>query len=245
MANNLKINEYKWIKGRCKTFEKECERREKISKTQKGNTNWKYNKTRGNSKKGWYKGIFCDSTWELAFVVYYIEHNKNIKRCTEYLKYNYNNEEHLYLPDFITDEGIVEIKGRCDDKFFAKHKQYPNIKVIDSTLIKPYLKYVIDIYGIEFWKCLYEENKNNIIVKNKKLIKQEEKQKKINILKNACKDSEIDFKKYGWAKKLRLYLTERNELFSNKILDSLTRYFPDFFEIYKPYLRKSVKSIKH
>ena len=31
-----------------------------------------------------------------------------------------------------------------------------NIKVIDNNLIKPYLNYVIEKYGSEFWKQLYE-----------------------------------------------------------------------------------------
>lgn len=142
--------------GKCLDPHKEEERKRKISESMKGNTNWKFNKTRGNSKKGWYKGIFCDSTWELAFVVYYKEHNLYIERSKECFKYIYNDEEHNYFPDFITDEGIIEIKGRKDKKALEKEKQFPNIKVIDNNLIKPYLNYVIEKYGNEFWNQLYE-----------------------------------------------------------------------------------------
>lgn len=88
----------------------------------KGNENWKFNKHRGICKHGWYKGIYCDSSWELAFLVYHLEHNLNIKRCTERRKYIFNNEIHIYTPDFITDEGIIEIKGRIDKKAIEKHK---------------------------------------------------------------------------------------------------------------------------
>ena len=142
--------------GKCKDPIKEEERKRKISESMKGNINWTFNKTRGNSKKGWYNGIFCDSTWELAFVVYYKEHNLFIERCKESFKYNYNNEEHKYFPDFVTDNGIVEIKGRKNKKAIEKEKQFPNIKVIDANLIKPYLEYVIKKYGNEYWKLLYE-----------------------------------------------------------------------------------------
>ena len=142
--------------GKCLDPKAEEERKRKISESMKGNTNWMFNKTRGNSKKGWYKGIFCDSTWELAFVIYYKEHNLYIERCKDCFKYIYNNEEHNYFPDFITDEGIIEIKGRKDKKALEKEKQFPNIKVIDNNLIKPYLNYVIEKYGDDFWKQLYE-----------------------------------------------------------------------------------------
>ena len=28
----------------------------------------------GRGKKGWYKGYYCDSTWELAWVIYQLDH---------------------------------------------------------------------------------------------------------------------------------------------------------------------------
>lgn len=135
---------------------KEVERRQKISNSMKGNKNWTFNKRRGNSKKGYFNNIFCDSTWELAFVVFHIENNLNIKRCSLRLKYFFDNNEHIYIPDFETDEGIIEIKGRKNKKALEKEKQFPNIKVIDKDGIKPYLDYVINKYGNEFWKILYE-----------------------------------------------------------------------------------------
>jgi len=143
--------------GKASTPEKELERKQKISNSMKGNKNWMFNKHHGNAKQGWYKGIHCDSTWELAFLVYYKEHQLYIERCKEKFKYNWNNENHIYIPDFITDEGIIEIKGRKTKQSLEKEKQFPNIKVIDQNLIKPYLEYVINKYGEEFWKQLYEK----------------------------------------------------------------------------------------
>lgn len=142
--------------GRASSPEKEEERKRKISQSMKGNTNWKFNKRHGNSKQGWYNGIHCDSTWELAFLVYYKEHNLYIKRCKLQLDFQWNGEIHKYIPDFETEEGIIEIKGRKDKKAIEKEKQFPDIKVIDSNLIKPYLEYVINKYGINFWEQLYE-----------------------------------------------------------------------------------------
>ena len=144
--------------GKASTIEKEILRKEKISNSMKGNKNLMYNKTRGNGKKGWYNNIFCDSTWELAFLVFYKEHNLNIQRCTEKFEYTWNNEKHIYIPDFITDEGIIEIKGRKTKQSEEKHKQFPNIILIDYNLMKPYLNYVQNKYGENFWEVLYENN---------------------------------------------------------------------------------------
>lgn len=142
--------------GKCKDIDKENERRQKISNSMKGNENWKNNKKRGNSRQGKYKGIECDSTWELAFLVYHIEHKLNIKRCTRRLSYIFEGNTHIYTPDFETDFGIIEIKGRKDKKAIVKQQNFPEIKVIDKYEIGPYLKYVKDKYGEEFWKTLYD-----------------------------------------------------------------------------------------
>lgn len=143
--------------GICKNEDKEKERRLKISNSMKGNENWKLNKIRGNGKKGHYKGIYCDSTWELAFLVYYIEHNLKVERCKEEREYLFNNEKHFYYPDFITDEGIIEVKGRIDKKAIEKHKQNADVIVYDKYKMKPILEYVSNKYGKEFWKVLYDK----------------------------------------------------------------------------------------
>lgn len=143
--------------GKASTPEKELLRKQRISNSMKGNTNWKFNKRHGNSKQGWYHNIHCDSTWELAFVVYHIENNLYIERCKQYFDFIWENEHHKYIPDFITNEGIIEIKGRKSKKSLEKEKQFPNIKVIDEHTIKPYLEYVKHKYGNNFWINLYED----------------------------------------------------------------------------------------
>lgn len=34
----------------------------------------------GRGKSGWYKGFWCDSSWELAFLIYHLEHEIPISR---------------------------------------------------------------------------------------------------------------------------------------------------------------------
>ena len=62
-------------------------------------------------KWGYYKGIYCDSTYELAYLIYCLDHNIDIKRCTETFEYEYEGKIHQYHPDFETNGELVEIKG--------------------------------------------------------------------------------------------------------------------------------------
>lgn len=112
----------------------------------------------GRGKSGWYKGIKCDSSWELAFVIYHLDNNLKIERCKEKRKYIFENKEHYYFPDFITDEGIIEIKGFKTEQWLAKEKQNPDIKVFYKNDIQPYIKYVTEKYGINFIE-MYDNSK--------------------------------------------------------------------------------------
>ena len=117
-----------------------------------------YRKGSGRGYEGWYKGIFCDSSWELAFLVYYLEHNLYIERCREKRKYIFENKEHIYIPDFITNEGIIEIKGYTTEQSEAKRLQNPDIKYLYQKDIQYCLDYTINKYGKKYWEKLYEHN---------------------------------------------------------------------------------------
>lgn len=93
-------------------------------------------------------------------MVYHIEHNLHIERCTEVRHYTFNGEQHKYYPDFITDAGVIEIKGiRIDDKTRAKLLANPDVILIDRNAIwEPYLNYVVAKYGWRFYEILYDTN---------------------------------------------------------------------------------------
>lgn len=109
-------------------------------------------------KAGWYKGIWCDSSWELAYVLWCENNNILLKRCTNSLPYCYKGKLHYYTPDFEINGEIIEIKGYCSDKDKEKIKQYPNIKVLYKNDLQPILEWVKEKYGKDFIK-LYEVNK--------------------------------------------------------------------------------------
>jgi hypothetical protein len=119
-----------------------------------------YRRRGGRGKQGWYKGYYCNSSWELAWVIYQLEHNSQFKRNTIGFEYEFNNKKLKFYPDFILDNGeYVEVNGYVDDKVKAKFKYFPHkLIVVGREDIKPYIKYVTDKYGADFIK-LYEDKK--------------------------------------------------------------------------------------
>ena len=133
----------------------ENSRRDKISKRMK-EVGGGYRKGSGRGKKGRYKGYWCDSSWELAWVIYNIEHQIKFKRNTKGFKYNFKGKEHKYYPDFKIGDTFFEIKGYVTEQSISKIDGFKSkIEVIDKNKIKPFLKYVIEKYVKDFIK-LYD-----------------------------------------------------------------------------------------
>jgi hypothetical protein len=140
--------------GRASTEEKELARRSKISEKAKLN-NGGYRQGSGRGKKGWYKGFFCDSSWELAYVVYCLEHDIDIKRNTQKRQYVWEGVVKNYIPDFIVQGILTEVKGYKTEQWLAKLNANPDIRVLYETDLIPILEYVKDKYGKDFIN-LYE-----------------------------------------------------------------------------------------
>ncbi len=126
-----------------------------------------YRRNAGKGKHGWYKGIWCDSSWELAFVIYHIDHGLSIKRCTEKRIYEFEGKQYTYNPDFVTDDGIIEIKGYTNQRFNAKINSSPDVKVLFKNDIQYILDYVHNKYGINFIS-LYDGSNPKLIDSKKK-----------------------------------------------------------------------------
>jgi hypothetical protein len=140
--------------GTALTVEAELERKRKIREKAKLK-NGGYRQGSGRGKKGWYKGFFCDSSWELAYVVYCLDHNINIKRNTEKRKYVWQGVDKNYLPDFIVKGTLTEVKGYKTEQWLAKLEANPDVKVLYEKDLKPILEYVKVKYGKDFTN-LYE-----------------------------------------------------------------------------------------
>lgn len=141
--------------GKGLTEEIENERKRKISETMKRNKkSGGYRKGSGRGKKGRYKGYWCDSSWELAFVIYSLDNKILLKRNWKKFKYIWNGEEHTYSPDYILSDGTyIEVKGYLTEQATEKIKQFPDrLLVIGNEEMKPILKYVETKYGKDFIK---------------------------------------------------------------------------------------------
>jgi hypothetical protein len=141
--------------GKAATTEKEMDRREKISRYAKQRGLGGYVHGSGRGKKGWYKGFFCDSSWELAYVVYCLDHSIAISRNTEKRKYIWKGVEKNYIPDFVVNDQLVEVKGYKTEQWIAKLEANPDVQVLYEKDLKPILEYVKNKYGKDFVN-LYE-----------------------------------------------------------------------------------------
>jgi hypothetical protein len=138
---------------------KTLEYRIRLSRATKGKnggyrTGYKTNKM----NRGWYKGYWCDSGWELAYVVYCLDHGIKIIRNRESFPYVFEGETHKFYPDYILEDGTyVELKGYLGPGQRAKLEQFPHpIQVIDGMTIKPFVRYVALKYGNDYVR-LYEK----------------------------------------------------------------------------------------
>ena len=139
--------------GRGSTPEKEIARKEKLSIVMKKYGGYRQGSGRG--KKGWYKGFFCDSSWELAYVIYCLDNDIGIQRNTEKLTYMFDGIEKTYIPDFIVNNIVIEIKGFKSPQWEAKLLCNPHVNVLYEQEMKPILEYVVLTYGKDYIR-LYE-----------------------------------------------------------------------------------------
>jgi len=110
-------------------------------------------------KRGWYKGYWCDSSYELAWVIFQLEHNNIFKRNTEGFDYIFENKSKKYYPDFIMKDGLyVEIKNYKSKLTDNKLKSFPHEIIIlyKEEITRDILPYVFEKYGKNFIN-LYEE----------------------------------------------------------------------------------------
>ena len=112
-------------------------------------------------KRGLYKGIRCDSRWELAFVIYCMDNGIEIKRYNKYFNYvTPDGINHRYYPDFIINDSIIiEIKGYYDKLSEIKHKQtHEQVVLLRKNQLQEVFDYVTETYCIPLNKieCLYD-----------------------------------------------------------------------------------------
>lgn len=144
--------------GKAKTEEKEQLRRLRISTALKGRPGV-YRQQRGKGLRGVYQGIWCDSSWELAWILFHM-HLTGIKfsRNFERFEYEFEGIKRFWIPDFKYSlcETFVEVKGYLNEKDSAKISQFKGkLVVFDKVHMTPILNRVISHFGKDFTR-LYD-----------------------------------------------------------------------------------------
>lgn len=112
-----------------------------------------------------------DSSWELAVWIWAKDHNKEIEREPQILRYEFEGKKHKYIPDFRIDGKLIEVKGRqffrngdiskeminpfnrTQDKLFeAKHQcgLQNGVQFWSEKEIFPILDYIDEKYGKDY-----------------------------------------------------------------------------------------------
>ena len=116
--------------------------RNKISRSITGKTGgWR--NFGGNGMKGNYQGYLYQSSWELAWLIYHIDHKIKFRRCDEFFEYEFASKKSKYYPDFFLEEDncYVEIKGFMSARTKAKLAVVPNVKLLQHKEMKQILSY--------------------------------------------------------------------------------------------------------
>lgn len=115
-------------------------------------------------RRGNYKGYHFDSSWELAFIVYNIDHKIQFKRNMESFNWfnPYDGKFHKYFPDFIVNDTLIEIKAVYDDiaklkEESVKNNYKRNIEIYQYDKMKLYIDYCINNYGKNFVTILKDK----------------------------------------------------------------------------------------
>lgn len=116
----------------------------------------------GRSNSGYYKGIYCGSTYELCWVIHSLDHNIAFSRFDRLLE----KDGLKYYPDFLLADGktIIETKGfekqESVDKKTALAESFGyTVKILRKDNLQYAFDYVKEKYGTTAYHTLYDEYK--------------------------------------------------------------------------------------
>lgn len=113
----------------------------------------------GRSKSGYYKGIYCGSTYELCWAVHALDNDIKFTRFEKKLE----KDGVIYFPDFLLADGktIIEPKGYERGDSVAKKTALAEslgyiVKVMRKNDLKYAFDYVAKTYGTKKFHTLYD-----------------------------------------------------------------------------------------
>jgi hypothetical protein len=123
-------------------------------------------KNSSHGKRGYYKGFYCDSSYELAYVIWCLENGHKIERNKESFEYfdPERNAIFKFYPDFLVNGKLIEIKGwyipRVDFKLDAVKKSGREIKILYGEDLEEAFEIAKNVTGLPKGR-LYEAYDNH------------------------------------------------------------------------------------
>lgn len=121
-----------------------------------------YREGSGRSKSGYYRGIYCGSTYELCWVIHSLDHGIEFVRFPGKLE----KDRVVYYPDFLLADGktIVETKGYEKEEFVNKKTLVAEsfgyrVVVLRKNDLKYAFDYVKEKYNTSKFYNLYDSYK--------------------------------------------------------------------------------------
>lgn len=118
-----------------------------------------YRRGSGRSKSGYYKGIYCGSTYELCWLIHALDTGIKFSRFEGVL----TDGTLKYIPDFILEDGvtIVELKGyekqeSVDKKTKLAESLGYKVVVLRKDDLQPVFEYVTRKFGTKQYHTLYD-----------------------------------------------------------------------------------------
>lgn len=113
-----------------------------------------YRQGSGRGKHGWYKGYYLDSNYELAYLIYCLDHNIEIQRNKQSYQYtDLDNKVKNFYPDFRVNGKLTEIKG------FYTHNLDLKIQSVTEPIDVLFPKQLQEVFA-------YVKNKTRLEIKN-------------------------------------------------------------------------------
>lgn len=135
--------------------------------------NFKSGQTFG--KAGYYKGVYCSSSWELAFLIKNLDLGHEVIRCELIFEYEYQGKISRYFPDFIMNNIIYEIKGYEKEEVKCKTeaviKAGYEIIILREKEIFPIVREIRKTYKVKDITELYDKKFEAKRPKTKQIMK--------------------------------------------------------------------------
>jgi len=119
-----------------------------------------YRKGSGRSIGGYYKGIYCHSTYELVWVMFNLSNGIKFEDFKGFIEYVSDGKRHKYYPDFVQGDKVIEIKGYhtkiVDIKVAAAILEGYNIDILYKDDLEKHFKWFSETYPNSDLKNMYE-----------------------------------------------------------------------------------------